>query len=535
MFSIYVHFLTGRVVAANVADPKQVEWPLHPARLYMAMVAAHYESDRSDEGRRVLEWIEQLPPPSIQAPIAAIRQTQTVFVPVNDKVRQPNSRSRQPRQFPSAFVGDVPLCFSWNEEVPSDLLPALQSLLANVVRIGHSSSLVLCSLETSYGPSGPSHAERWATVKWATGDSKRIRVVGAGTLANLDRDLNRAAVDEYGDLKLLERDSQEKSEQREAKAALSERFPNGLPISRPTSIGTTAIYQRVNHHVATYSIARSHFDSVLITMTKMEGSSLGLESTLLVCGMLRKAILASCGGGAPTWITGHDADGGATSKTHMAIVPLPFVGNRVRREGFANSSHREYADGHLMGLGIVLPRDLADYDKASGLGRFLVDDMGQPNRCTLTLGTNGTWQIERETRFRPPLALMPETWSQANSRPSHLWATVTPIVLDRHPKSDRKRNLAVWRSEVTQMVAQSCEHIGLPAPRTVRIEKHGFLAGVPSSRPGHSGFPLMKHSDGKTQRIQTHALLEFESPVQGPVLLGAGRFRGYGFCKPIQA
>ena len=32
---------------------------------------------------------------------------------------------------------------------------------------------------------------------------------------------------------------------------------------------------------------------------------------------------------------------------------------------------------------------------------------------------------------------------------------------------------------------------------------------------------------------QVHVLLEFGGEVQGPVLLGAGRYRGYGLCKPL--
>jgi len=30
-----------------------------------------------------------------------------------------------------------------------------------------------------------------------------------------------------------------------------------------------------------------------------------------------------------------------------------------------------------------------------------------------------------------------------------------------------------------------------------------------------------------------HVLIQFPCEVQGPLLLGAGRFRGYGFCKPL--
>lgn len=30
-----------------------------------------------------------------------------------------------------------------------------------------------------------------------------------------------------------------------------------------------------------------------------------------------------------------------------------------------------------------------------------------------------------------------------------------------------------------------------------------------------------------------HAMIVFEQKVQGPVVVGAGRFRGYGFCRPL--
>jgi CRISPR-associated protein Csb2 len=31
-----------------------------------------------------------------------------------------------------------------------------------------------------------------------------------------------------------------------------------------------------------------------------------------------------------------------------------------------------------------------------------------------------------------------------------------------------------------------------------------------------------------------HVWLRFDCPVAGPVILGAGRFMGYGLCKPIE-
>jgi CRISPR-associated protein Csb2 len=34
-------------------------------------------------------------------------------------------------------------------------------------------------------------------------------------------------------------------------------------------------------------------------------------------------------------------------------------------------------------------------------------------------------------------------------------------------------------------------------------------------------------------RQLTHAVIQFAEPVEGPVLLGAGRFLGLGLCRPL--
>jgi len=52
--------------------------------------------------------------------------------------------------------------------------------------------------------------------------------------------------------------------------------------------------------------------------------------------------------------------------------------------------------------------------------------------------------------------------------------------------------------------------------------------GVP---PAHA-FPMLQRKDG-SPRWHTHAILVFDEPVCGRVLIGAGRFRGYGVCRTM--
>src|SRR5215467_1920916 len=107
MFALSVEFLTGRYVATEFHDRERPEWPPHPARLFSALVATHFDDPYPDE-RAALEWLEQQGPPSLSASPASSRDAHVTFVPVNDSVgikkgaSEPlDMRGRQPRMFPS--------------------------------------------------------------------------------------------------------------------------------------------------------------------------------------------------------------------------------------------------------------------------------------------------------------------------------------------------------------------------------------------------------------------------------------------------
>jgi CRISPR-associated protein Csb2 len=78
------------------------------------------------------------------------------------------------------------------------------------------------------------------------------------------------------------------------------------------------------------------------------------------------------------------------------------------------------------------------------------------------------------------------------------------------------------------MVRHACTRIGLPEPTGVRMAAISAHLGAPPARE----FPRLKRKDGGERR-HTHVIVEFEEPVVGPVLLGAGRYRGYGLCRPL--
>lgn len=558
MFTICIEFLQGRVATATPSDSSVLEWPVEPARLFMAMVAAHFESDGDEKQSEMLRWFEALPSPTIHAPTVFKRTVCTTFVVVNDAFgskQDPLARNKKPRTFASGYVGDAVSRYHYEADISDQQSKLLSRNLANVVRIGHSSSLVRCWLETETTEHAMENtpdddAEFWTPTDVRslsqTTDSRRMRVARGGTLTLLDRFVNRAAIEEYDELAQQAFVAKATKESRAAKKEIKTRYPNGSPQPRPIKIETRQLYAKVESTTES-NVQRTEFDPGLIVLSLVDGNRMGLESTAKVCEALRNCLLKDNDGPAPAWLSGHDANGSATKQTHLAFVPLAHVGRSTSVDVFPEPSNDDETpqrkrsrrdrnrdniyDGHLLGLAIVLPRDVADADANTRLASSIYGDDGDAKDIELTLGRLGKWTVRREDRDRCPIALTPETWTRA----SHTWATVTPIVLDRFPKQDRAKDPTGWRAEVESIVRRSCTHIGIDADdiHAVRIGPHGMVSGVPSSRPDR-GFPMLAGSDGKTRRMQTHAVIQFKHPVLGPVIIGSGRFRGYGFCKPVE-
>jgi CRISPR-associated protein Csb2 len=81
----------------------------------------------------------------------------------------------------------------------------------------------------------------------------------------------------------------------------------------------------------------------------------------------------------------------------------------------------------------------------------------------------------------------------------------------------------------------ACRNISLPEPEAVVIDKHSAIEGVPSAYPSGKSPRWMnwRLPPSLASRQLTHAVIRFAEPVDGPVILGAGRFVGLGLCRPI--
>ena len=256
------------------------------------------------------------------------------------------------------------------------------------------------------------------------------------------------------------------------------------------------------------SAPHSLFDPRLIVLA-VKGRRVSLPATLRLTAALRGLLMASCPEQPPPeWFSGHRADGTASAAPHLALAPLPFVGS-------------QHADGRVMGLALVLPGTLPPQEAGRCLAPILHDpDTGLPREHPLVGGKWFECDVELETRERPPTNLDPNTWTAV----SRVWASVTPVVLNRHFNGKD-----MWE-RATDSVKDTCEHIGLPRPRDVLLHPVSLVEGVPHARQ----FPQLTRKRDGGRQSHSHAVLIFDEPVRGPVLVGAGRFRGYGLCRPMQ-
>ncbi|AHF93673.1 CRISPR-associated protein [Opitutaceae bacterium TAV5] len=523
MLALGIHYLTGYATATSVGSRDEAEWPPHPGRVFMALVAALYETKPHpgdtdsaslwQEEHTALEWLEALEAPSLKvSEHFDKRAVVTSYVPVNDKLSLP--ANKQPRTFPKVRPHDPNVFLVWPDATPSNSHKnALQRLCGKVTRIGHSSSLV----QMWRVPEGEEPAPDLHPVATPSRGSKAVhlRIPTAGCLRELQQQFNGDAIDRFFDLSVRISSSRGKAK-REAEATFAAEFgtkwTRSLPPPTRLRPMLTITRPYVRSRPAAAVISHGCFDSDLLILAKQDGPNLGLESTAALTDALRGALLKSCGEDAPEWLTGHRARGVPSERTHAALLALAFAGF-------------PHADGHLLGLAIAFPRDLPARERGRVLRPFLYDQDGLPAEIRLTLGKLGVWTLRQEERTVPPLTLRPETWCQT-AEPTDTWASVTPVVLNRHPKLDPYPDRAAWFAEISDIIATSCEHSGLPRPVEIDLDKTSWHEGAPRARPGAGGFPLLLGKPSAPARQQIHVWLRFANPVQGPARAGESTEKG---------
>lgn len=556
-FFLTMDFITGRCVAADVSNREATEWPPHPGRLFMAMSAACFERGEAAEEVAALQWLEKQTAPVVLASNASERSAVAVYVPVNDKVTASKSllqsvpglsRSKQERAFPTVIPEDTNVTFRWDDVEGIDQhLSALQEICTNTIRVGHSSSLVNAYAYVDTVPLGSNDEAENVWMPTRGSSERRMRIVGEGEFERLRLACNSDRIDRFAELmetiesKKKSKDKADKEAVKKARALYEELFGDKYkasarpPVSTAPVLGNWQGYirQSAESEGESSTVTGHHFDSDLLVLCKLEGPNITVQDTLALTSRLRDAAMSKCElDPPPAWLCGHELDGSVTRDPHAAFLALPYVGS-------------SYADGHLMGMAIALSRNISPAERGVALRGLLLDSNDDPQVIQLLLGRLGEWTVRFESDNSGRHTLQNRTWVG----PSRVWASVTPVVLDRFPKSDHVNDRKAWQAEVAESVAVSCEHAGLPKPTAVDVDTTAWFQGVPravrkkrratgdkipATATLGEGFPMMPSRNGKPARPQIHVHLTFDQAIVGPVLIGAGRFLGYGMCRPLK-
>lgn len=166
--------------------------------------------------------------------------------------------------------------------------------------------------------------------------------------------------------------------------------------------------------------------------------------------------------------------------------------------GFAHSR------GRIHGLALWLPQDCD-----SGIA----ERVGTATRSIRQLRGSGlVVNVRPWAEEARPRAARPDRWEEASSR---RWATAFPAIHERHGPLTLAE------------VARWCAHAGLPEPIAFRSDRHPLVHG------GVDLAPIEVHRPNRPGRPYSHVELVFGEPIRGPVVIGAGRQRGFGLCVPV--
>jgi len=474
MLVLDIEWLMGVCYAARDPSDEAPDWPPQPDRMFSALVASWGARGCDATERAALEWLERQEPPLLKVCEARMRTSVVSYVPVNDKhnFEQVGGRSRQARQFPSVRLDDEVrhLRVIWARAEVGAHLPALQRLAADTSYIGHSASVVRCRFSDEAGEVSDAKAA--------------LRAPYQGRLAELE--------------------------------ALFARHMAGDERARPRPS------TRRGEAPAQPEWA-SPFGREWIVLEHAGGDRPDLRAIAPVAKATRDALMSAWEGPIPEWLSGHAPDAAPSADPHLAVAPLANLGYN-------------YSDGSLMGLALIPPHVLRhrwrDPSPAAwaekqafnaALARLHRGDSADA-AIELTLGAAGVWKLRNAAAYVQK-SLRPARYCGA----ARIWSSATPVALDRHLKSEGVDRLR----EAEDVIRKSCERLGLP-PCVVRAHKHAAIHGAPSAWPpgGAPRWQNWARPASLKARPLVHASLEFEKPVRGPILLGAGRFFGLGLFLP---
>lgn len=473
-----------------------------PARLFQALVAGRgLSGPLSEDSISALQWLEYLPPPIVAAPATKVGQPVATYVPNNDLDAKQGDhrrigeiRTKKPIQ-PLLFDSDVPFLFCWrlDEQIENESeVRKMCELARGIYQLGRTVDAAWAWGEVL---SDDELAERLRShrgpVKHPSAGRGNIECPTPGSLASLiarHADLSRRyAMTADGKGQTFRRRSKPKWRLVSYEGAAT-RICFDL-IDRET---TTFMPWPTTHTLTLVTTVRDTAVSRLVKA--LPDHETEVKQTLVG----RKA---------------NGKNAGPTS-ARVRIVPLPSIGH-------------EHADQQIRRLLIEIPSG-CPLRADDVIWAFSGQTLSVHGRAVDLVRSQAHRQLEHYG---------------IEARASRHWQTVTPVALSSSPRRRIEPNKQKRRDEDLKGAAERRFEQELAASAIRQSLRHADVrtnvSSVRVQREPFSGRGHRTDDFAAEPRFNKHVLwhveLEFAVPIKGPLVIGDGRFCGFGLMTPARA
>jgi CRISPR-associated protein Csb2 len=484
------------------------DWPPSPARLFQALVAGAARGQTlPDEVVTALTWLERLAAPFITAPSAVAGRSFRNFVPNNDldavggdPVR--TAEIRTPKTIrPYLFSPDVPLIYAWSFEDGADAerhARTICRIAEELYQLGRGVDMAWATGETLADQAEvEAQLRAHGGVRWRPnngGDGKTLLCPHPGSLASLTERFNKTR----GRFKRI-------GQGRRASLLFAQApKPKFKPV-RYNSPSTLLLFEiRKGGAFAPRPLDRI---GALTEAIRDSAAERLKSSAWRAADPKREACIEK------TFI-GRDAVE-ADKARRIRITPLPSIGHaQVERS--------------IRRVLVTIPPDCPI---AAGDIAWTVSG--------LAIGS------DRETGEIIELVpaadrTMLDHYGVEEAAPTRLWRTVTPAALperaarrriDPHRMYEEAKGggeLARENAAAESAVRQALRHAGIETPaQAIRVQREPFEG------KGRRAEAFARETRFAKERLW-HAEVVFAQAMQGPLLIGDGRYLGLGLMAPVR-
>lgn len=470
-----------------------------PARLFQALIAGRGLSGPLPvETIEALEWLEQQAPPVLATPFMHRGQSVTTFVPNNDLDAKKGDHRRigeirtKKTIHPLVFDGEVPFLYCWElsgDEVALAQGQQISGLADGLYQLGRAVDAAWAWAEvlTSDALEEKLNSHRGPVLRPSPGRGS-VECPTSGSVASLLR--------RHGDMS--------------KRYALTTEGP-GQTFRRRS---------KPKWRMVSYAGAQTCVSFDLVDRSNSAIANWTTTSVLPLVKQVRDAAVSRLVQAMPTHereikqcLIGRTRDGENSGPvtSRVRLVPLPSIGH-------------QHADRQIRRIAIVVPGDCT----------LRTDDI---TWAFSGLPIQSSPKAVDLVRSQPHRQL---EYYGFSTKPSSSWQTVTPIVLgggrrrriEPNPdkRSDDERKGAATRrfeeDRAAYVLRQSLRQAGVSAKLvSYRLQREPFTGS--GSRV--EDFVLDNRFD---KHSLWHASLTFDRPIQGPLMVGDGRFMGLGLLQP---